>query len=228
MSDSNISEFLIYKTLNNEIKIEVLLKNENIWLNQKKIAELFWIDRTVITKHLKNIFTSEELNEKTVCAKFAHTADDWKNYKTNFYNLDAIIAVWYRINSKQATQFRIWANQILKENIWLTNWKNSPDWPIRKNDVNVAKNYLNEKELSFLNRIVTVYLDYAELQAEKWILMTMKDWEKKLNAFLQFNEREILLWSWKITREVARVLQKMNMKTIELSKIEYTNQILID
>lgn len=298
---NSTAEFLIYKSSNWNVKIDVLIQNENIWLPQKKIAELFWVDRSVITKHLKNIFISEELDENSVCAKIAHTADDWKNYKTTFYNLDMIIAVWYRVNSKQATNFRIWANNILKEyiikwfamdderlkdptnyfwkdyfdeqleriknirsserrfyqkitdifsqcsidydpnsektktffatiqnklhfaitwntaaeivssranhkkeNMWLTSWKFSPNWPVRKTDVSIAKNYLDEKELDFLNRIVSMYLDYAEDQAKRKIPMTMQDWETKLNAFLQFNEREILSGSWKITTEIAK------------------------
>jgi hypothetical protein len=112
-----ITEFLLYKTPKNQVKVEIFLHNENIWLTQEKIASLFGVDRTVITKHLKNIFETGELKENSVCAKFAHTATDGKNYQTKFYNLDAIISVGYRVNSKKATQFRIWATKILKEYI---------------------------------------------------------------------------------------------------------------
>jgi hypothetical protein len=105
--------FLLYKTADGRVKIETLIKNENIWLTQNKIAELFDVDRSVISKHLKNIFKDLELNEESVCAIFAHTATDGKNYKTKFYNLDAIISVGYRVNSKMATDFRIWATQNL-------------------------------------------------------------------------------------------------------------------
>ena len=233
-----------------------IFAEENFWMTQKTMGQLFDVDRSVITKHLKNIFTEGELNTEAVCANFAHTADDGKTYNTNYYNLDAIIAVGYRVNSKKATQFRIWATQTLKEFILkgfvlnddmlknsrpfgkdyfdellerireiraserrayqkiadvfeqcssdynsnseetktfyafvqnkmhyaitgktaaeiihdradsekptmgLTNWKASPHGKIIKSDITVAKNYLNEKELDRLNRIITMYIDY--------------------------------------------------------------------
>ena len=123
MKDKNLTirdeltEFLLYTTPNSDIKIEAYLHNETVWLPQKRIAELFGVDRTVITKHLKNIFDSGELEEDSVCAKIAHTAEDGKTYQTKFYNLDAILSVGYRVNSMQATHFRIWATKILKEYI---------------------------------------------------------------------------------------------------------------
>lgn len=113
--EENSANFLIYKTNDGKVRVETLIKDENIWLTQNKIAELFGVDRTVISKHLKNIFESNELDENSVCAKFAHTANDGKKYQTKFYNLDAIISVGYRVNSKKATDFRIWATQNLKE-----------------------------------------------------------------------------------------------------------------
>src|SRR3989339_1464503 len=109
------TEFLLYTTPNGKIKVEIFLHNENIWLTQAKIAELFGVERSVVTKHLQNIFDSAELKENSVCANFAHTADDGKTYNTKFYNLDAIISVGYRVNSQQATHFRIWATNVLKE-----------------------------------------------------------------------------------------------------------------
>lgn len=299
--DNSFTEFLLYKSANNQVKVEIFLKNENIWLTQEKIAQLFGVDRSVITKHLSNIFESGELNENSVCAKFAHTAVDGKNYQTKFYNLDAIISVGYRVNSRQATHFRIWATERLKEyiikgftmdderlkdprkifgkdyfdeqlerirdirsserrfyqkitdiysqcsidydpqnqatkdffatvqnklhfaitgktaseiiysrassakpNMGLTNWKNSPTGKIRKSDVAIAKNFLNKEELEGLNRIVSMYLDYAENQAKKHQAMTMKDWADKLNAFLQFNEQEILTNAGKVSAEIAK------------------------
>ena len=114
---AKITDFLIYTTPEGDVNIEAYLHNENIWLTQKKMAELFNVDRTVITKHLKNIFEDKELDENSVSAKFAHTATDSKKYQTNYYNLDAIISVGYRVNSKQATHFRIWATKVLKEYI---------------------------------------------------------------------------------------------------------------
>ena len=299
--EKNQTEILLYNTPNGGVKVEVLLQNETIWLNQAKIAELFGVERSVITKHLKNIFNGKELDQNSVCAIFAHTADDGKKYQTQFYNLDAIISVGYRVNSSQATAFRIWATQILKEyiikgfamnderlknpnqifgkdyfeeqlerirdirsserrfyqkitdiyaqcsadytidnevtkqffatvqnklhfsitgntaaeivynrvnstkpNIGLTTWKNAPKGSIRKSDVSIAKNYLNQSELDKLNRIVSMYLDYADLQAKNGKLMYMKDWVIKLDAFLQFNEQEILMHHGKVTAEIAK------------------------
>ncbi len=306
---NSLTEFLLYTTPNGKVKVEIFLRNENVWLTQAKIAELFDVDRSVITKHLKNIFESRELQEDSVCANFAHTAADGKTYQTKFYNLDAIISVGYRANSQKATHFRIWATQVLKEyiikgfamdderlknpnnifgkdyfeeqlarirdirsserrfyqkitdiyaqcsadydpneeitkqffatvqnklhfaisgqtaaeiiyqrvgnekpNMGLTNWKNAPKGAIRKTDVSIAKNYLNEKELDGLNRIVTMYLDYAEMQAQKGVVMYMKDWVEKLDAFLKFNEKEILQDSGKISHEVAVALAESEYK----------------
>jgi hypothetical protein len=300
---NSFTEFLLYTTPNGKVKVEIFLRDENVWLTQAKIAELFDIDRSVITKHLKNIFESGELQEDSVCANFAHTAADGKTYQTKFYNLDAIISVGYRVNSRQATHFRIWATQVLKEyiikgfamdderlknpnNIFgkdyfeeqlarirnirsserrfyqkitdiyaqcsadydpneaitkqffatvqnklhfaisgqtapeiiahrvdskkpyigLTSWKNSPKGEIRKTDVSIAKNYLDEKELNLLNRIVTMYLDYAEMQAQKGIVMYMKDWVAKLDAFLRFNEEDVLQDSGKVSHDIAVAL----------------------
>lgn len=311
--ENSFTEFLLYKTPNGKVKVEIFLKNENIWLTQEKIAMLFGVDRSVITKHLKNIFETFELNENSVCAKFAQTASDGKNYQTKFYNLDAIISVGYRVNSVQATHFRIWATQRLKEyiikgftmdddrlkdprkifgkdyfdeqlarirdirsserrfyqkitdiysqcsidynatsqetkeffatvqnklhfaitkktaaeiihsranstkpNMGLTNWKNSPTGKIRKNDISIAKNYLNQDEIDGLNRIVSMYLDYAENQAKKHRAMTMKDWINKLNAFLQFNEQEILNNSGKISAEIAKIFVENEFEKFNL------------
>lgn len=109
------SDIILYSDENGNIKVEVLFREETFWLNQKKIAELFQIDRSVITKHIKNIFAEKELNGNSVSAKIAHTAGDGKTYSVQFYNLDAIIAVGYRVNNSQATQFRIWATKTLRE-----------------------------------------------------------------------------------------------------------------
>ncbi len=303
IKQNEFTEFLLYTTPNKKVKVEIFLHNENIWLTQARIAELFGVNRPAITKHLKNIFETGELNKKSVSSILEHTAKDGKKYKTLFYNLDAIISVGYRINSSQATQFRIWATERLKEyiikgftmndeklkdpynifgkdyfeeqlarirdirsserrfyqkitdiyalcsidydpneeitrqffatvqnklhfaisgqtaaeiiynrvgggkpNMGLNTWRNSPKGAIRKTDVVIAKNYLNEKELDGLNRIVTMYLDYAEMQAQKGIAMRMKDWVDKLDAFLQFNEKDILQDSGKISHEVVEEL----------------------
>ena len=297
------SEILLYKTPNGNVKVQIYLMNETIWLTQQKIAELFGVQRPAVTKHLKNIFDTNELIENSVSSILEHTAEDGKSYQTKFYNLDAIISVGYRVNSSQATQFRIWATERLKEyiikgftmdderlknphqpfgkdyfeeqlarvrdirsserrfyqkitdiyaqcsadynadnettkqffatvqnklhwaiagqtaaeiiynrvdgnkeNMGLTHWKNAPKGKIRKPDVAIAKNYLTETELNFLNRIVTLYLDYAELQAQKGIIMYMKNWVEKLDAFLQFNEMQVLKDKGKITHQVAIAL----------------------
>ena len=300
---NNFTNFILYTTPNGKVKVEISLRDENLWLTQKKIAELFGVGIPAINKHLKNIFKARELEENSVISILEITANDGKTYQTKFYNLDAIISVGYRVNSHQATHFRIWATERLKEyiikgftmdderlknpnavfgkdyfeeqlarirdirsserrfyqkitdiytqcsadynaneeitkqffatvqnklhwaitnqtaaeiihkrakssklNMGLTTWKNAPKGAIRKTDVTIAKNYLNKKELDGLNRIVTMYLDYAEMQTEKRIVMNMKDWVKKLDAFLKFNEKEILQNTGKISHDTAIAL----------------------
>lgn len=110
-------QFILYNLPNEDGKVQVIIRNETLWCTQKAMAQLFGIDRTVISKHLKNIFESSELQRDSVCAKFAHTAEDDKIYNTQFYNLDAVISVGYRVNSLQATRFRQWATKILNEYI---------------------------------------------------------------------------------------------------------------
>ena len=109
------SQFLLYTAPNGAVKVDVFFKDDSAWLTQKTLAELFGVERSVVTKHLRNIFKTGELAEESVCALLAHTAGDGKTYRTNFYNLDVIIAVGYRVNSYQATQFRIWATATLRE-----------------------------------------------------------------------------------------------------------------
>ena len=292
-------DFLIYKDDNNDIKVRVLLINKDIWLTQNLIAELFGVARSTITDHINNILKEGELDENNTVGK---TDIDNSKKPVKIYNLDMIIAVGYRVNSKKATNFRIWATKILKEYIitgvvmdderlknpnyifgedyfertlerirnirsserrfyqkitdiystsvdydkdaettkeffktvqnklhyavtgntaaeiiynrvdskkehmGLTTWKESPNGPIYRYDVDVAKNYLNEKELKDLNKIVTMYLDYAEYQAENHNAMTMNDWIERLNSFLQFNGKEILKNAGKISQKVAQEL----------------------
>ena len=290
-------EFLIFTKQNKEKTIEVIVDEESVWLSQKLMAELFGTTRNNITMHLSNIF-EKELSEDSVCKEFLHTARDGKNYKTKYYNLDAIIAVGFKVNSKRAVEFRLWAINILKQysvkgyvldkerlkngtflnenyfdellqkireirisernfyqkitdiyttsldynvsspitkdffktvqnkmhyavhgntaaeiivnranhkkaHMGLTNWKNSPNGKIIASDVIVAKNYLTKEELKSLERIVTMYLDYAEDQAERHIPMTMEDWKGKLDVFLQFNERDVLDNPGKVSHKVA-------------------------
>ena len=104
-------QFLLYNLPNNSGKVQAYVEDETLWLTQKAMAELFGVNRTVVTKHLKNIFETGKLDENSVCAKFAHTATDGKRYNTSFYNLDAIISVGYRVNSQKATKFRQWATR---------------------------------------------------------------------------------------------------------------------
>jgi len=296
---NSTAEFLIFTKQAGGDSIEVRVDDESVWLTQKLIAVLFDSSKQNIGQHLKKIFEEGELTESSVVKKFFTTADDGKQYETNFYNLDAIISVGYRVNSVRATQFRQWATNILrdfairgwvldkerlkngaylseeyfnlllseireiraserkfyqkitdiyataldynldspttkgffatvqnklhfaihgntaaelikrradseKQNMGLTNWKNSPDGKIIKADVSIAKNYLTLEELKSLDRFVTMYLDYAETQAERKIPMTMEDWAKKLNAFLQFNEKDLLTNTGKVSHEIAK------------------------
>lgn len=313
------NEILLYTTPNGKVKVEIFLHDEMIWLTQQKIADLFGVQRPAITKHLKNIFETGELQEELVSSILEHTtqhgaiAGKTQEAKVKLYNLDAIISVGYRVNSSQATAFRIWATERLKEyiikgftmdderlknpnnifgkdyfeeqlarirdirsserrfyqkitdiysqcsadyakdtditekffatvqnklhwaitgqtaaeivaarvdskkdNMGLTTWKNAPDGKIRKTDIGIAKNYLNEKELDGLNRIVTMYLDYAESQAQKGVVMFMKDWVIKLDAFLQFNERAILKDAGKVSHEVALALAEKEFEKYKI------------
>lgn len=321
MSDTpQHNDIIFYTTPTGEVKIEVIFNNETFWLTQKAMAELFGVKVPAISKHLTNIFETNELGEKSVISILETTAADGKNYKTSFYNLDAIIAVGYRVNSHQATQFRIWATKTLREfiikgfvldderlkqgkrfgkdyfdelldrireiraserrfylkitdiyeqcsidykkdaeitrqffktvqnklhfaisgktaahiiaerasaakpNMGLQTWKNAPSGKVLKGDIGIAKNYLIEKEIKELERIVSMYLDYAENQAARQIPMKMQDWVEKLDAFLQFNEYQILKDAGKVSHEVAvklaekeyekfRVIQDQNFES---------------
>lgn len=296
------SDIIFYSSPEGNVKIEVIYSGETFWLTQKRMAELFGVAVPAVSKHLKNIFETGELQEDSVISKMETTAADGKNYLTAFYNLDAIIAVGYRVNSRQATQFRIWATKTLREfiikgfvldderlkqgtrfgkdyfdellerireiraserrfyqkitdiyeqcsidynkeaditqtffktvqnklhwaitgktaaqiiaerakaskpNMGLQTWKNAPQGKILKTDVSIAKNYLIEKEIKDLERVVSMYLDYAENQAARQIPMKMGDWIQKLDAFLQFNEYKILKDAGKVSHEVAKKL----------------------
>lgn len=296
---NSTAEFLIFTSQSGEDSLEVKVADETVWLTQKLIAELFGKARSTITEHMQNIFLEDELDEKSVCREFRHTADDGRSYNTKFYNLDAIISVGYRVNSKKATQFRQWATSVLREfaikgfvldkkrlengsflgeeyfekllseireirlserkfyqkvtdiyatsidynkddtttkqffakvqnklhfaihgytaselikqransdskNMGLTSWDNAPDGKILKTDVVVAKNYLSKDELDSLGRIVNAYLDLAENRAKRNIPMTMEDWVKRLDMFLEFDDREILQDNGKISAKLAK------------------------
>ena len=312
------NQLVMFQAPDGSISVEVLYENDNVWLSQKKMAELYDIDRSVVTKHLKNIFSEGELYEATVCANFAHTAEDGKTYNTNFYSLEAILAVGYRVNSPRGTQFRQWATTILQKYVYkgfavdsnrfkygskfstrffdelleeirdirasermayqkitdiyatsidyskdveitrtffatvqnklhfaitghtaaeiiaeradsskphmgLTTWKRAPKGKIMLSDTVVAKNYLSKEEISHLNRIVSMYIDYAELQAIRHIPMKMSDWVDKLNAFLKFSEYDILNNAGKVKRSVAEALVTREYE--EFRKIQDANYV---
>lgn len=299
------NDILLYTDTNGSVKVEVIYEDETFWLSQKKMAELFSVESHTITYHLKEIYQSSELMVDATARKFRVVQREGNrevNREIDFYNLDAIIAVGYRVNSHSATQFRIWATATLKEfiikgfvldderlkqgkrfgkdyfdellerireiraserrfyqkitdiykecsidysandqqtqvfyqtvqnklewaitgntapeiihsrvdaeqpNMGLQTWKNSPSGKVLKSDVTIAKNYLSENEIKALERIVSMYLDYAENQAARNIPMKMADWIQKLDVFLQFNEYEILQGVGKVSRAVAEKL----------------------
>ena len=297
---NSTADFLVFTKDSETDGIEVRVQDHEVWLTQKGIGQLFDVDRSVVAKHLRNIFAENELSESTTCAKFAQVADNGKTYHYKFYSLPAIIAVGYRTNSTRATQFRQWATKVLdtftrqgyvldkdrlingqifdedyfdhlvseiqeiraserrfyqkitdiyatavdysldsqttkdffatvqnkmhyavhrhtaaeliveradanKEHMGLTTWENAPDGKILKADVTVAKNYLSKEEMNYLERIVSLYLDYAELQAERKIPMSMEDWAKRLDGFLEFNGNELLTGPGKISAEQAKL-----------------------
>ena len=283
---------VIYQDDAEKIRVQAVLHDETLWMPQAMMAELFDVKPQAITRHLGNIYAEGELDEAATCSKMEQVRQEGDRIVARtmrFYNLDAVIAVGYRVNSKRATSFRIWATQILREyivkgfamdderlknpeyflgkdyfdemlerirdirsserrfyqkitdiyaqcsvdynqnaeitrhffatvqnklhwatsrqtaaeiiysradhtkpNMGLTTWKHAPEGRIYQADVTIAKNYLGSEEMEKLNRLVSMYLDYAENQAKKGIPMTMADWVKRLDAFLQFNEEELL------------------------------------
>jgi hypothetical protein len=298
-------EIIFYTTPEGVTRVEVFFQDETFWLSQRRMSDLFGVEVHTINYHLKEIFTSGELPEAATIRKIRIVQTEGARQvsrEVDFYNLDAIISVGYRVNSRQATQFRIWATQTLREfiikgfvldddrlkqgsrfgqdyfdellerireiraserrfylkitdiyeqcsidydpkadvtrsffstvqnklhwaitgrtaaeliterasadkpNMGLTTWKNAPKGKILKSDVTVAKNYLAEPEIEELERIVSMYLDYAENQAARRIPMRMADWALKLNAFLQFNEYEVLSNAGQVSHEVAKQL----------------------
>ena len=298
---NSTAEFLIFTKQKKEKSIEAIVDDKSVWLSQKLIAELFETSKQNVSLHLKNIFDNHELDENRTVKDFLTVQNENERSvkrKTKYYNLDAIIAVGFKVNSKRAVDFRLWAINILKnytikgyaldkdrlkngsflnenyfdellqeireirisernfyqkitdiyatsmdynvsspitreffktvqnkmhyathgntaaevivkranhqkEHMGLMNWKNSPKGKIMASDVVVAKNYLTKEELKSLERIVTMYLDYAEDQAERHIPMTMNDWKKRLDVFLEFNGRDILNNPGKVTHKIA-------------------------
>lgn len=224
MNKQNLPEkfqnFVIFQTKTGKVNIEVFFHNDTIWLTQKKIAELFEKDRSVITKHLKNIFAESELDEKLVCANFAHTtqhgAIEGKTQKTEvkYYNLRAISAVGYRINSHRATEFRKWATEILHEYIIkgfvmdderLKQIKHFGQDYFDEMLERIREIRLNEEHLKELERIVSAYLDLAENRAKRSIVTNMKDWVQFLDKFLAISDYPILIDKSKISELEAKI-----------------------
>jgi hypothetical protein len=303
----------IYESEDGKARIEVRFENENVWLSQKAMAELFECSTDNISLHLKNIFTEDELDPKSVTEEFSVTASDGKKYKTKHYSLEAIIAVGYRVNTKRGTHFRTWATDKLKNYILkgfsidserfkkgarfdvryfeelleeireirasermahqkitdiyttsidyspntaeaekffatvqnklhfaitgktaaeivadrvnsnkpylgLTTWRKAPKGKILPGDIKTAKNYLQKEELQKLNHIVDMYLDYAEFLASRGKPMFMLDWAKKLNAFLKFNELDILENTGKVSHEVAAALAEKEFEVFRIKQ----------
>ena len=308
-------EILFYATPSGAVRVEVVFEEETFWLSQKKMAELFGIGVQTINHHLREIYKSNELSEVATIRKFRIVQSEGTREVARdleFYNLDAIIAVGYRVNSREATQFRIWATQVLREylikgfvldderlkqgkhlgkdyfdellerirsiraserrfylkitdiyeqcsidykrdaeitqtffktvqnklhwaitgktaaeliaeraqanqpNMGLKTWKNAPKGRIQKADVLVAKNYLEESEIKALERIVSMYLDYAENQASRQIPMRMADWVEKLDAFLKFNEYDVLTNAGKVSHAIAQKLAEEQYQTFQI------------
>lgn len=225
---NSTAEFLIFMAEGKENGVEVMYAEETIWCTQDAIASLFDKGRSTIAEHLSNIFKEGELDKNSVCRNFRRTAADGKSYNTQYYNLDAIISVGYRANSRRATQFRQWCTYVLrqyairgyvidkkrklivdradaeKEHMGLTTWAKAPNGKIIKSDVSIAKNYLKENELQTLGRLVNAYLDIAKDMAERHIPMTMEDWAKRIDKFLDATDREILQDAGRITAEYAK------------------------
>ncbi|MFD2885972.1 virulence RhuM family protein [Chitinophaga cymbidii] len=308
-------QVLLYSTPEGNGKIEVFFEDETFWLSQKKMAELFGVDVRTVNEHIKNIFNSSELEPEATIRKFRIVQTEGSrevSREVEFYNLDAIIAVGYRVNSLEATRFRIWATKTLREfiikgfvmdderlkqgkqfgkdyfdellerireiraserrfyqkitdiyaqcsidydpaadttqvfyktvqnklhwaitgqtaaeiihnrvdatkpNMGLTTWKHAPDGKIMKSDVSIAKNYMSEEEIDELNRIVSMYLDYAENQAKRQIPMSMTDWVGKLDGFLQFNEYNILKDAGSIRHDIAKKLAEKEFEKFRI------------
>ncbi|PWQ92275.1 RhuM family protein [Leucothrix pacifica] len=210
---SSAAEYLTFIAASGEGGVEAVYADEDVWLSQKMMGELYDVNVRTVSEHLKNIFLDNELEQDSVVRKFRITASDGKNYNTNHYNLSGIIAVGYKVNSERAVQFRkcVTAAEVVysradadKTNMGLTSWKDAPDGKIQKFDVSVAKNYLTDNELAQLQRLVNAYLDIAEDMALRKLPMTMADWEQRLNRFIEATDREVLKDAGKVTAEIAK------------------------
>ena len=189
-------KIVLYQVEDTNIYVNVMFKEDTFWMTQKAMADLFECTSDNISLHLKNIYKEEELDENPTTEFFSVVQNEGQRNvkrKVKCYNLDAIIAaelVYERADSE-------------KPAMGLTTWKDAPDGKILKRDIGIAKNYLNEKELSRLNRLVTMFIDYAELMAEDEILMSMQDWVDQTNQFLLNNRRKVLNGKGKISHDAA-------------------------
>lgn len=314
--NENNTALIIYQTEDGRTKIDVRMEDETVWLSQTQMAELFQTTKQNISLHINNVFKEGELSQNTVVKEYLTTASDGKNYRTNFYNLDVIISVGYRVKSLRGTQFRIWANSILKEylvkgfsmndellkkagggnyfdellarirdirssekvfwrkvlDIYATSVDYTPNAAVSQQffqtvqnkmhwaahghtaaeiiagranaklpnmgmtalkgktptlqEAKIAKNYLTEKEIETLNYIVSLYLDFAELQAKSGKVMYMKDWIAKLDDFLKVSDREILTNKGTVSRIEAETKAKVEFEKYkqltqdEITKVE--------
>ncbi len=198
------NNLLIYKNKEGSIIVDAIYKDETLWLTQKGMSKVFDVGIPAISKQLNNIFNDEELDRNLVVSKMEITASDNKNYNTDIYNLDAIIAVGYRISSKKATEFRIWATKILKE--YMTKGFAINDERFikgNKYDVSIAKSYLNEEELNKLNDLTNMFLVFAEDEAKEKHVMTMQDWINSTDDLLKFRRKNVLRNSGNISHKDA-------------------------
>ncbi len=312
---NNKSEIILYQTEDGKTKIDVLLSDNSVWLSQNQIVDLFQSSKSNISEHIKHIFEEGELFEEAVVRNFRTTASDGKNYNINYYNLDVIISVGYRVKSLRGTQFRIWATERLREylikgftmnddllkqtgragyfeellerirdirssekvfyrkvlEIYATSIDYNPNsettklffqtvqnklhWAAHghtaaeiifqrananspfmgltvfkgkkptKNEVAVAKNYLNEKEISVLNRLVSAYLDIAEVNAMQGKAMYMKDWIEMLNGFIKMSRQNILSDAGKISAELAEKKALAEYETYKSKSIDELSEV---
>lgn len=200
------SEILIYINREGDVKVDVRLEEDTVWLTQDQMATLFGKAKSTINEHIQNIYIENELDESNSMRKFGNS--EFSTKPTNFYNLDVIISVGYRVKSQQGTHFRIWATQrlneyIIKALLGMQSYDRRHTVSIKKSDVSIAKNYLNEEEMRLLGLLVEQYLAFAETMAQQHIPMYMDDWIMRLDSILQMNGREILTHAGKISHQEA-------------------------
>ena len=195
---SSAAEYLTFVAASGKGGVEAVYADENIWLTQKMMGVLYDVETHTINYHLKKVFADSELEENSVIRNFRITASDGKNYNTKHYNLSAIIAVGYKVNSERAVQFRKWATTIIQE--FTIKGYTMDDERLKNDGSALGKQYFEEQ----LQRLVSAYLDVAEDMALRQIPMTMQDWEKRLNRFIEATDRKMLQDAGKVTAEIAK------------------------